>query len=105
MDVHTWTILARLCACLAILATIGDGFTTVGALNQPGVTEANPIERELMSLFGTKWLIFRFLFTLASIWAALRFNDGTWRATVMLLPSTLFVLYAVWNNWRLWRAA
>jgi hypothetical protein len=92
-------IAIRVLACFALPLSFGDVVTTNNALAKPGVIEANPLQRFLQRVLGQKWVIARFLFTMASLAAAFT-SDGHWLAAVMLLLADALVAYAIWNNIR-----
>lgn len=90
----------RVFALLALLGAVLDVFSTIAALRQPNVTEANPIQKWSMAVFGTAWVIPRLLLADAVIAAAVYTGD-TWGALALLAAAAALETYAVLNNGKL----
>lgn len=90
----------RVLACLNIILTFGDAFTTNAALRQPGVREANPIMAFAMRVLGSKWVIARFVFSLVGIISAVSPGAGLFALAALAVGDAL-VAYAVISNGKL----
>jgi hypothetical protein len=93
----------RLFAVLAFALAIGDVMTTLRALAQPGIVEANPVMKFLMDKLGSLWILARLLMTLAVVLFVILLADDTWSGFLLLLANAALLGWVVWHNAKLAR--
>lgn len=96
-------LLIRVLAFLSIILALGDVITTNGALGTGQAREANPVMALVQRVLGSKWVIARLAYNAAGIAAAFVY-DGTWAGVALLGVGNALTGYAVWNNWKIWKA-